>query len=433
MDTNQPVQQSTVGGAMAPMHTETMEQGLEDITTVQKHVRMQKLSPVEVVIACLKRIEQLNPELNAFITLLAEQALEQARVAEAEIKAGRWRGPLHGIPVGIKDFYDTAGIKTTAAFNLFKDRVPGKDAVGVAKLKQAGAIIIGKTNMHRLGMGTTGIDSDYGPVRNPWNAEHIPGGSSAGSAAAVASGMCYATLDTDAIGSCRLPAACCGVVGFKGTYGLINPQGILEGEEDPGEMIRWFSHPGIMTRTVEDTALVLDVLGERSEHTATQYFAGLAKDRNVRIGVGTNFEADREVSEAFERAIETVRGFRYPIKSVAVPFGNAEGRLGNIEADRKSIAGQTFKDVDVLLLPTTTTTVPTIRDAGVNPQALSPRNTVFANYYGLPVMSVPCGFDSNGLPLGLQMVGKPWDEATVLRLAYRYETTTSWKNKHPAA
>jgi aspartyl-tRNA(Asn)/glutamyl-tRNA(Gln) amidotransferase subunit A len=433
MDTNQDVQQTIVGEAMAPIHSEPIEQELTDITTIQKQVRMQEVSPVEVVIACLKRIEQLNPKLNAFITVLAEQALAQARVAEAEIKAAKWRGPLHGIPLGIKDFYDTAGIKTTAAFERFKDRVPGKDAVGVARLKEAGAIIIGKMNMHRLGMGTTGMDSYYGPVRNPWNAEHIPGGSSAGSAAAVASGMCYATLDTDAIGSCRLPAACCGVVGFKGTYGLINPKGILEGEEDPGEMIRWFSHPGIMTRTVEDTALVLDVLAERNEYTATQYFHGLSKDKKVRIGVGSNFEADQGVSEAFERAIETVRGLGYPIKSVAVPFGNPGGGLGNIHADRKGLAGQTFKDIDILLLPTTTTTVPAIRDAGANPQALSPQNTVFANYYGLPTISVPCGLDRNGLPLGLQIVGKPWDEATVLRLAYRYETTTGWKTKHPAA
>jgi aspartyl-tRNA(Asn)/glutamyl-tRNA(Gln) amidotransferase subunit A len=430
MDTDQDEQQTVAGGAMALIHTDSIEQELNGIATIQKHVRMQKASPVEVVNACLKQIEELNPELNAFITVLADQALEQARVAEAEIKAGKWRGPLHGVPVGIKDFYDTAGIKTTAAFEHFKDRVPGKDAVGVAKLKAAGAIIIGKMNMHRLGMGTTGIASYYGPVRNPWNAEHIPGGSSAGSAAAVASGMCYATLDTDAIGSCRLPAACCGVVGFKGTYGLINPEGILEGEQDPGEMIRWFSHPGIMTRTVEDTALVLDVLAERSEHKATQYFDGLTKDQKVRIGVGNNFEADREVSEAFERAIETVRYLGYPMESVAVPFGNPAGGLGNIEADRKTIVRQIFKDIDVLLLPTTTSTVPAIRDAGVNPQALSPKNTVFANYYGLPAVSIPSGFDSNGLPLGLQMVGKPWDEARVLRLAYRYETTTSWKTKH---
>jgi aspartyl-tRNA(Asn)/glutamyl-tRNA(Gln) amidotransferase subunit A len=407
MGTDQDVQQTIVGGTMAPIRTEAIEQKPTDITTIQTHMRMQKVSPVEIVSACLKRIEQLNQKLNAFITVLADQALAQARVAETEIKTAKWRGPLHGIPVGIKDLFDTAGIKTTAGFELFKDRVPREDAVGVAKLKEAGAIIIGKMNMHRLGMGTTGIESCFGPVRNPWNVEHIPGGSSAGSAAAVASGLCYATLDTDAIGSCRLPAACCGVVGFKGTHGLIDAKGILEGEEDPGEMIRWFSHPGIITHSVEDTALVLDVLAERSEHTATQYSAELVKDKKLRLGVGNNFGADREVSGAFERAVETVRGLGYPVRSVAIPFGNPGGGLGNIEADRKGITGQSFKDIDVLLLPTTTTTVPAIRDASVNPHALSPQNTVFANYYGLPAISVPCGFDKNGLPLGLQIVGKP--------------------------
>src|SRR6202047_5188967 len=174
MDTNQDAQQTAVGGAMAPFHTEAVEQEFKSITTIQKHVRMQKVSPVDVVNACLKRIEQLNPRLNAFITVLADQALEQARVAQAEIKAAKWRGPLHGIPIGIKDFYDTAGIKTTAAFPHFKDRVPQTDAVVVARLKEAGAIIIGKTNMHTLGMGTTGLESYFGPVRNPWSAEHIP-------------------------------------------------------------------------------------------------------------------------------------------------------------------------------------------------------------------------------------------------------------------
>src|SRR5580704_12304748 len=152
MDTDQDVQQTAVGGAMAPIHTDSIEQELKGIASIQKHVRMQKVSPVEVVTACLKRID------------------------EAEIKAASWRGPLHGVPVGIKDFYDTAGIKTTAAFEHFKDRVPGKDAVGVAKLKEAGAIIIGKMNMHRLGMGTTGLESYFGPVVNPCNAEYIPGG-----------------------------------------------------------------------------------------------------------------------------------------------------------------------------------------------------------------------------------------------------------------
>jgi len=190
------------------------------IHEVSKRIRKEEVLPVDVVGACLKRIEALNRELNAFITVLADRAIEQAKIAEAEIRSGDWRGPLHGIPVGIKDFYDTAGVKTTAAFEQFKDRVPARDAVGVARLKDAGAVIIGKTNMHELGMGTTSLVSYYGPVHNPWNRDYIAGGSSGGSAAAVACGMCYATLDTDAIGSCRLPASCCGVVGFKGTYGL---------------------------------------------------------------------------------------------------------------------------------------------------------------------------------------------------------------------
>jgi aspartyl-tRNA(Asn)/glutamyl-tRNA(Gln) amidotransferase subunit A len=401
------------------------------INELGKLIRQQKVSPVAIVNTCLKRIKDLNPKLNAFITILTDQAREQAKLAEAEIKTGNWRGPLHGIPVGIKDFYDTAGIKTTAAFEHFKDRVPTKDAVSVAKLKEAGAIIIGKMNMHQLGMGTTALVSYYGAVHNPWNSEYIAGGSSGGSAAAVASGMCYATLDTDAIGSCRLPAACCGVVGFKGTYGLISSKGILEGEE-ADEMILWLSHPGITTRSVEDTALVLNVLAERNEQTKTvDFFGGLAEGRKLRISVANNFKADQEVSAAFEKAVETIRSLGYPMSSAAAPFGDPSHGIRNIEADRKAIAGQAFKDIDILLLPTTTTTIPATKNARTNPQALSPENTTFANYYGLPAISVPCGFDANRLPLGLQIVGKPWDESPVLRLAHQYQMVTEYGKKHP--
>ena len=408
---------------MKPIRTAELD--IEDLATIHDRIRTQKLSPVEVLAGCLKRIEQVNPQLNAFITVLADQALAQATAAEVEIKAGKWRGPLHGIPVAIKDFYDTAGIKTTAAFERFKDRVTHKDAVGVAKLKEAGAVIIGKTNMHRLGEGTTGLDSYFGPVHNAWSAEHIAGGSSSGSAAAVATGMCYATLDTDAIGSCRLPAACCGVVGFKGTYGLISPVRILEGEEDPGEMIRWFSHPGIMTRTVEDTALVLDVLAERKERKAGDYFDGLAKRRKLRLGVADNFRAQPEIKRAFEVTVEQIRCFNYPLKSVDVPSWNPRMGLQNIDSDRKAIAARAFKDIDLLLLPTTTTTVPTIKAGRSNAQALSAEDTIFANYFGLPSISVPCGFDSNGLPLGLQLVGRPCGEASVLQLAHQFERLNS--------
>ncbi|MFL5638573.1 MAG: amidase [Gemmatimonadaceae bacterium] len=406
---------------MASSHSTLSENEVTDIASIYRRVQTQEVSPVEVVGACLERIEQLNPKLNAFITVLADRAIEQARAAEGEIKAGKWRGPLHGIPVAIKDFYDTAGVRTTAAFEHFKDRVPAKDAVGVARLEDAGAIIVGKTNMHQLGMGTTGLESYFGAVQNPWNDRYIPGGSSSGSAAAVASGMCYATLDTDAIGSCRLPAACCGVVGLKGTYGLVDSAGILEGEEDPGEMIRWFNSPGITARTVEDAALMLDVLATRGERGASSYFDGLAKDRKLRVGVGDNFRAEEDVMNAFEQAIEKIRGLGFSTRGAAVPFYDPAAGLDNIEADRNAIAKRAFNDIDVLLLPTTTTTVPTIERAGTNAQALSAENTMFANYYGLPAISVPCGFDKNGLPVGLQIVGKPWDEASVLHLAYRFE------------
>src|SRR5215472_1994184 len=174
MDTDQDAQQTAGGGTMMPIQTMAAEKEITDIKTLQERLRTQEVSPVEIVNRCLKRIEQLNPRLNAFITVLADQALEQARVAEAEIKAAKWRGPLHGVPVGIKDFYDTAGIKTTAAFEHFKDRVPQQDARGVVKLKEAGAFVIGKMNMHQLGMGTTGLGSYFGPIRNPWSTEHIP-------------------------------------------------------------------------------------------------------------------------------------------------------------------------------------------------------------------------------------------------------------------
>src|SRR5579864_167895 len=236
---------------------------MSNLADVSESIRQRRISPVDVVTACLERIERLQPDLNAFITVAADSALQAARTAEREIQHGAWKGPLHGIPIGIKDFYDTAGLETTAAFEPFRHRVPRNDAVGVEKLKTAGAIIIGKMNMHTLGMGTTGLESCFGPVANPWNADYIPGGSSSGSAAAVACGLCFATLDTDAIGSCRLPAACCGVVGFKGTYGLISVQGILAGEKAPEESIVWMSHAGLTTRAVEDVALLLGVLANQ--------------------------------------------------------------------------------------------------------------------------------------------------------------------------
>ena len=308
------------------------------IGEMSARIRRQEISPVDVVRASLQRIEKLNPLLNAFITVLADEALAQAEIAEAEIKAGHWRGPLHGLPVGVKDMFDTAGVRTTAAFEHFRNRVPQKDAVAVGKLRQAGAIIVGKTNMHRLAMGTTSAVSDFGPVRNPWNRDSIAGGSSGGSAAAVASGMCFATLDTDAIGSCRLPASCCGVTGFKGRYGLISNKGVLEGEPVDAALL-WLAHAALTTRSAEDAALVLSVLAEppaRASQSA-DYFAALAQDEKPRIGVAANFSASAEIAKAFGAAVEILRQFG-PVRKAAAPLDNPGFDVRNIEADRRTIA-----------------------------------------------------------------------------------------------
>jgi aspartyl-tRNA(Asn)/glutamyl-tRNA(Gln) amidotransferase subunit A len=403
----------------------------DSIGELSTRIREQTVSPVEVVDACLKRIEALNPTLNAFITVMADAARVEAKAAEAEIKAGKWRGPLHGLPVAVKDFYDTAGVTTTAGSEQFKDRVPDTDAEAVRRLRQAGAIVVGKTNMDTLGMATTGLTSYFGPVRNPWNRDHVAGGSSAGSAAAVAAGLCFATVDTDAVGSVRLPAACCGVVGFKGSADLISTKGIL-GDQPADDFVRWMAHAAVTTRSAADTALVLNAVADRDEDFA---LAVAGADTTVRIGVGNNLTADAEVTHAFDQAVTALRDAGYDMRDAAVPFGDSsQGSMASIEADRAGIAEKAFADVDVIVLPTLGSTVPTVAGAATDPeQGVSAETTAFANYYSLPVASVPCGFDSHGLPIGLQIVGKPGDERTVLNVAHQYERSAKVGSKHPIA
>lgn len=394
------------------------------IAEVSVPIKTGELSPITLTEMCLERIERLNPQLNAFITVMSDEARAQAKQADVEIRAGDWRGALHGIPVGIKDFFDTAGVRTTAAFEYFRDRVPTQDAVAVARLKQAGAIIVGKTNMHTLGIGTTGLTSAYGAAVNPWKADHITGGSSSGSAVAVASGLCFATLDTDAVGSVRLPAACCGVVGFKPSYGRISVDGILADTEPPDAFILAMSHAGITARTAEDAELMLGVLAENTVGAA------LANE-TIRIGIGSNVTAEPQVMTAFQAAVKLLSN-HYSTKAAPIPFGNPEGGMDNIDLDRQTVAEKFFKDVDVIVLPTTLTTVPTVAAARTNPdEGLSAENTVFANYYGIPAVSVPCGFDGDGLPIGLQIVGRPGAERTVLRVAQQYQETTLTSRSYP--
>lgn len=404
----------------------------DSIANLSVLIRNRKVSPVEVVEACLSRIETLNPELNAFITVMRDEARELAKAAEAQVKAGAWRGPLHGIPVAVKDFYDTAGTRTTAGLEQLKDRVASTDAECVKRLKQAGAIIVGKTNMDALGMATTGLTSFFGPVRNPWNKAYVCAGSSAGSAAAVAAGLCYATVDTDAVGSVRLPAACCGVLGFKGSYDLISTKGIL-GDEPVDDFIRWMGHAAVTTRSATDAALMLSVLAERF---GSDLAAGVARlDKSVRIGVGTNFSADAQVRQAFDKAITALRGIGYHVAEATVPFGDpSQASMANVQADRAGIADEAFAQVDVILLPTLQSTAPAVVEATKDPeQGVSAEITAFANYYGLPAASVPCGFDSHGVPIGLQIVAKPGDDHLVLNVAHQYEQVAAFGSRHRIA
>ena len=270
-------------------------------------IRAKKISPVELTTACLARIDRLNPVLNAFITITAESALKQAREAEAEVTRGNWRGPLHGVPIALKDLFDTAGIRTTAASGVFKDRIPAEDAEVVRRLKAAGAVLLGKTNMHEFALGGSSIVSYFGAVHSPWELSHIAGGSSGGSAAAVAAELCYGALGSDTAGSIRIPASHCGIVGLKPTYGLVSTRGAIP--------LSWsLDHVGPMTRTVADTALMLQVIAgydpqdiTSEEIKVSDYVQALRGNvSSMRIGVPREFffaDLDLDIEAAMKGAL----------------------------------------------------------------------------------------------------------------------------------
>jgi aspartyl-tRNA(Asn)/glutamyl-tRNA(Gln) amidotransferase subunit A len=410
----------------------SLSEGCCGVAELARSFRERQASPIDALATCLQRIDCLNPSINAFITVTRDSATQESERAARDFERGEPKGPLHGVPVAVKDFYDTAGVRTTAGSDDFRNRIPTVDAAAVARLKGAGAVIVGKTNMHALGMGTTGLESAFGPVRNPWNVEFIAGGSSGGSAAAVASGMCCATLDTDAIGSCRLPAACCGVVGFKGSSGLIDLSGVLGDAPPPSEDIRWLSHAGVTARKVEDVAILLDALAGRTDEPAEFSYADRLNDEaKLRVGVVDNFKADRQVTEVFERAAATIGELGFETRGVSAPFTHFGMGVGKIESDRRTVATRCFAAIDLLLLPTVPHRTLRAAEATDSPLALSAAHTMFANYFGLPAISVPCGFDDRGLPLGLQIVGRPWEDIAVLRLAYRYQNATGFAQRRP--
>jgi aspartyl-tRNA(Asn)/glutamyl-tRNA(Gln) amidotransferase subunit A len=447
-------------------------------------VRARKVSPVELTRICLARIERLNPGLNAFITVTASQALADAATAESEIAKGRRRGPLHGIPIALKDLFDTAGVRTTAASAIFADRVPTEDADVVRRLKAAGAVILGKLNMQEFAYGDTSAQSHFGPVRNPWNPDLIAGGSSGGSAAAVAAGLCYAALGSDTGGSIRQPAAYCGIVGLKPTYGLVSTRGVVP--------LSWsLDHVGPMCRTVEDATAVLQVIAgydpldtNSLAGTPPQYASAMRRNvSRLRLGIPRSpfYEnLDPEIEQAVDAALQVLRRLTASVRDVelprysTLPVAGAEAyafhapyftktpelyqpvtrrRLeagsmvtasayvtGRRELDRlRRVVGEVFATVDLVVTPTTpippVTVEEGVNDAGTPPAggvAPSLRNTQPFDIYGLPSISIPCGFSRSGIPIGLEISGPHLGEPAVFALAHAFEQATEWHRRSPS-
>ncbi len=456
---------------------------MQTISEAADLLRRRATSPVELTQHYLERIARLNSRLNAFITVTEEAALEQARAAEADIAAGRWRGPLHGIPIALKDLIDTAGVRTTAACGLFRDRIPAEDAEVVRRLKAAGAVLVGKLNLHEFAYGGSTVISYFGAVRNPWSEEHIAGGSSGGSGAAVAAELCLAALGTDTAGSIRLPAAYCGIVGLKPTYGLVSTRGVIP--------LSWTNdHVGPMTRTVRDAALILQAIaGYDGQDVASREFPMpdyvVALQRNcaaLRIGAPREFffsDLDADVAAAVNNAIELISRLTAGVRDVVIPveadrtvaaceaYAYHEEYVRNspeqyqpetlrriragaevsapeyirkrrrIEQLRREI-GDFFRDIDLLVTPTAPIPPPRLAELEAAPGELRRKELVMLgntrpfNALGLPTISVPCGFTNSGLPIGLQISGAPGRDDLVLQLAHAYEQAAGWWKREPA-
>ena len=450
------------------------------ISELAQRLRRREISPLEITQGCLARIEALNPVLNTFITVTAESALAEARAAEAEIRRGESRGLLHGIPVALKDLIDTAGVRTTAASAFYKNRVPEQDAEVVRRLRSAGAVIIGKNNLHEFAYGGSSLISYFGEVHNPWDVGRIAGGSSGGSAAAVVAGMACAAIGTDTAGSIREPAALCGCVGVKPTYGRVSSRGVIP-------LSASLDHVGPLASSVADAAIVLQAVAGYDAMDITtldvpvaDYVGGLSEDaKQLRVGVPREYffdELDPQVATAMEHAVSGIGTLVAEVKEVQlnvptdrklqsaesyaihaenigrspelyqaetvrriqsgekVTAGEYIQRRRELEEARREI-GRVFAAVDVLVTPSTPMPAPAIAELKSNPDALRPtelrllRNTRPFNVWGLPTVSIPCGFTQSGLPMGLQIAGPQWREDLVLRVAHAYEQATAWHKR----
>jgi len=443
------------------------------------------VTSVQLTEACLSRIGTYNPKLDAFITVMTEKARAQAKLRDEEFKAGKNRGPLHGIPIALKDNIDTAGTRTTAGSAVFEDRVPTENATVVTRLEAAGAVIIGKTNLQEFAMGG-GETSYWGPARNPWELAHNTGGSSAGSGAAIAANLCYGGLGTDTGGSVRMPASYCGIVGLKPTWGLVPIRGIVPLRVS-------FDHCGPMTRTVLDAALMLNFMTgydrfdiTSAEHPKEDYVEGMKQPvSGFRLGAPVSFFDDLhpEVARAVADAIAVLAGLTAGVKDVVLPptfaLGGGSGgaetwayheelykheaqrymlpermRLQTLAATgggnaadyvRQNWALQTlrctiddaFTDFDLVVMPTQRILPPVLNDLIRKAHDAKPSdpsgtsNCPPFDAFGTPAISIPCGFSESGLPIGLQISGPRFSESKVLALAHAYEQATDWHKKKP--
>jgi aspartyl-tRNA(Asn)/glutamyl-tRNA(Gln) amidotransferase subunit A len=455
------------------------------IAAAAQLLRRREISPLDLVNTALARIERWNPELNAFLTVVEKRARREAMIVERETRRGKWRGPLHGIPVSLKDNFWTRGIRTTAGSKILADFVPRKDSEVATRLACAGAILLGKTNMHEFAYGITTENPHYGPAHNPWAKDQIAGGSSGGSAIAVATGMGFGSFGTDTGGSIRIPAALCGVVGLKPTFGLVSVDGVVP-------LAETFDHAGPIARNVADACILLQaVTGEYPTGTATPDYRKFQKNRprRIRLGWPKQYFFDRvdgELQSLFEAAAKTFRslGARVEEVSLTLPSESAEpstnialaeathyhqsqGYFPSRAADYGEDVRQrlelgekvravdylralawkreltkefdaAFERIDAILAPASPIPAPRIgeKEVLVAGEVETVRSALVrlnrpANFTGHPAISIPCGFTRAGLPAGLQLIGPRWGEGRLLSIALAYEKATEWHERHP--